>query len=135
MARPTRQTQIAEQLDDTCQEKIVHVAAVRTARSARLSPNKLDRVSALFAALSDPTRLRIVRALQTSELCVCDIAATVGISESAVSHQLRLLRETGLVRNRRDGRLVLYALDDDHVTQLVALAIDHASHATEGSVR
>src|SRR5262249_7832580 len=72
----------------------------------------------LFAALGDPTRLRIVAALANRELCVCDLAATIGQSESAVSHQLRNLRALGLVRSRREGRLGHYALDDHHLTPL-----------------
>ena len=80
--------------------------------------------------MGDPTRLRLVAALAGRELCVCDLAATVGLSESAVSHQLRLLRARGLVRSRRDGRLVYYALDDDHVAALYAIALEHVAHQT-----
>ena len=128
MARPTRKDQIAEIDDIDLSSGLVHVDAVRSARASRLDSDTLARVSSLFAVISDPNRLRIVRALQSTDLCVGDIAATVGLSESAVSHHLRLLRESGLVRNRRDGRLVWYALDDEHVIELVQLAVDHAGH-------
>ena len=128
MARPTRETQISQLLDQDLSNGLVHADAVRRARATRLDPNTLDRVTNLFAVIADPNRLRILRALQTTELCVGDIGATVGLSESAVSHQLRLLREAGLVRNRREGRLVWYALDDEHVVDLLRLAVDHAEH-------
>ena len=75
--------------------------------------------------LGDPTRVRILDALHTGELCVCDIAALVGISESAVSHQMRLLRGMRLVRPRRAGRQVFYALDDQHIVELLRLALTH----------
>ncbi len=78
-----------------------------------------------FKVLGDTTRVRILDALSHDELCVHDLAARVGISESAVSHQLRLLRSTRLVRQRRDGRLVYYALDDQHIVGLFAQGLEH----------
>ena len=82
--------------------------------------------SDLLKAVSDPTRLRILSALTFSELCVCDISAVVGVSESAVSHQLRLLREHRLVSSRKDGRVVYYQLADTHVKLLLDNAVEHA---------
>jgi ArsR family transcriptional regulator, lead/cadmium/zinc/bismuth-responsive transcriptional repressor len=78
-----------------------------------------------FKVLGDTTRVRILDALSRSELCVCDIARLVGLTESAVSHQLRLLRGTRLVRTRRKGRQVFYTLDDDHIVGLFAQGLDH----------
>ena len=78
-----------------------------------------------FRVLGDPTRVRILDALSAGELCVCDIASLVGISESAVSHQLRLLRGMRLVRPRRDGRQVFYAVDDQHIIELLRQALTH----------
>ena len=83
----------------------------------------------LFRLLGDPTRLRIVDALTSGELCVCDISEQVGISESAVSHQLRLMRTMRLVRGRREGRCVYYTLDDQHVLSLFQQGL---RHVTEG---
>jgi ArsR family transcriptional regulator len=83
-----------------------------------------------FRVLGDPTRLRILDALASGELCVCDIASLVGISESAVSHQLRLLRGMRLVRPRRAGRLVYYSLDDHHIIELLNQGL---THVEEGS--
>ncbi|MDA2916315.1 metalloregulator ArsR/SmtB family transcription factor [Nitrospinae bacterium AH_259_B05_G02_I21] len=82
----------------------------------------------IFRALGDPTRVRILHALAASELCVCDLAAILGMSQSAVSHQLRLLRSLRLVRHRREGRMVYYALDDDHIEKLLAQGLDHVAH-------
>lgn len=129
MARPRR----ADQLRETdalplCDDAIVHVDAVRKVRASQLGSNIVARMSSLFGALSDPTRLRIVSALSERELCVCDIAAALGMSQSAISHQMRLLRELGLVRSRRDGRLVYYALDDEHVLTLIRQATKHVEH-------
>jgi DNA-binding transcriptional ArsR family regulator len=78
-----------------------------------------------FKVLGDTTRVRILDVLSRSELCVCDIARLVGLTESAVSHQLRLLRDTRLVRARRNGRQVFYTLDDDHIVGLFAQGLEH----------
>ena len=82
----------------------------------------------LFSALSDPTRLRIISVLLENEMNVGDIAAQLGMTESAVSHQLRGLRQMRLVRSRKDGRQVFYALDDDHVAKLYRMGLDHVDH-------
>ena len=82
-----------------------------------------------FRVLGDPSRVRILDALSAGELCVCDIAGLAGISESAVSHQLRLLRGMRLVRPRRAGRLVYYSLDDQHIIELLRQAASHVEEA------
>ena len=82
----------------------------------------------LFSALSDPTRLRIISVLLDNELNVGDIASQLTMTESAVSHQLRGLRQLRLVRSRKNGRQVYYALDDDHVAKLYSLGLDHVEH-------
>jgi DNA-binding transcriptional ArsR family regulator len=81
----------------------------------------------LFSILGDPTRVRIVDVLAEGELCVCDIAGEIGISESAVSHQLRLMRGMRIVRGRREGRSVYYSLDDQHVLDLFQQGLRHVS--------
>jgi ArsR family transcriptional regulator len=86
------------------------------------------RVAETFKVLGDATRVRIVHALSLAELCTCDLAALLGVSEPAVSHHLRTLRQMRLVRFRRQGRLVYYALDDDHIRRLFD---DSLRHATE----
>jgi ArsR family transcriptional regulator len=114
-----------------CDEQIVHVDAVRGARAHLPDPDRIAAMSALFGALGDPTRLRVVAALASQELCVCDLAATLGMSPSSVSHQLRALRALGLVASRRDGRLVYYALDDAHVSSLFDQALEHVNHINQ----
>jgi ArsR family transcriptional regulator, lead/cadmium/zinc/bismuth-responsive transcriptional repressor len=82
----------------------------------------------LFSALSDPTRLRIISLLLDSELNVGELASQLEMTESAVSHQLRGLRQLRLVRSRKEGRQVFYALDDDHVAKLYRLGLEHVEH-------
>lgn len=92
-----------------------------------LSERVVDRLNRLFSALADPSRLRILHALNhRKELCVCDLAQLSRISVSAASHQLRLLRDRDLVASRRDGRMVYYRLADDHVGQLLRCGEEHA---------
>ena len=93
--------------------------ALSDVRRRLLGGRTLDAIADVFKLLSDPTRVRIVDALTHGERCVCDLATLVGMSESAVSHQLRLLRQAHLVRVRRAGRQAFYALDDHHVVGLV----------------
>jgi DNA-binding transcriptional ArsR family regulator len=94
-------------------------------RSRLMSLPTVQVLADTFRVLGDPTRVRMLDALSGGELCVCDIAALVGISESAVSHQLRTLRGMRLVRPRRAGRLVYYALDDHHIIELLKQAQTH----------
>lgn len=105
------------------------------AKIARIRRRLLDRqagaaLADTFKVLGDLTRVRILDALAQSELCVCDLAALVGLSESAISHQLRLLRSLRVVRPRRAGRMVFYALDDEHVIALFEQGLRHIEEAT-----
>ena len=93
-----------------------------------LQEHTSSHLADLFSALSDPTRLRIISVLLDSELNVGDIASQLTMTESAVSHQLRGLRQLRLVRSRKNGRQVYYALDDDHVAKLYRLGLDHVEH-------
>jgi DNA-binding transcriptional ArsR family regulator len=90
-----------------------------------MAPYAVEALADTFRVLGDPTRVRILDALSGGELCVCDIAGLVNLSESAVSHQLRLLRGMRLVRPRRAGRLVFYSLDDHHIIGLLQQALTH----------
>jgi DNA-binding transcriptional ArsR family regulator len=96
-------------------------------------PNSIDDLTAIrlaetFGALSDPTRVRIVSLLADAELCVCDLAAALGMSQSATSHQLRTLRNLRLVRRRREGRHIFYTLDDEHIVDLFRRGLAHVAH-------
>ena len=102
------------------------MAATRTVEPDRSTTSEeLALTAETFQILADPTRLHIVDALRRQELCVADLAAVVGSSESAVSHHLRQLRLSRLVRTRRDGRMIYYRLDDDHVATLITIGLEH----------
>ena len=112
---------------NVCSITEIDPEAVAFVQKRALPSQTIERVSRLFSALSDPTRLKILHALTvTKELCVCDLAALAELSVSAVSHQLRLLRDRDLVHARRDGRMVYYSLADDHVATLMGTGIEHA---------
>lgn len=106
--------------------------AVAAARAQALPEELLHLVAAAFQALGDPTRARILYALTRRPLCVRDLALVAGVSESAVSHQLRLLRDRRLVRPRREGNVIYYAVDDHHVAALFREAEYHADHVRLG---
>jgi len=82
----------------------------------------------IFKALGDPSRLKIVLALLNQEHCVCDIAVICGQTDSAISHQLRILRTMKIVKNRREGKIIYYSIDDDHVISLIHMSLDHVRH-------
>ena len=128
MARPRKIDQIASNSDLVCDDPVVHIESVRRARASAIPSANLAELTSFFSVIADPTRLRIIAALDTTELCVCDLAAAITLSESAVSHHLRSMRDLGLVKTRRDGRLVFYSLDDDHVTLVFRQALEHTSH-------
>jgi ArsR family transcriptional regulator, lead/cadmium/zinc/bismuth-responsive transcriptional repressor len=108
---------------------------MRAVRQALIPAELAGALAETFRALGDPTRVRILDALSRAELCVCDIATLVSLSESAVSHQLRLLRSLRLVRSRRAGRMVFYALDDAHIVRLFAQGLEHVEEAMPPSRR
>ncbi len=110
---------------DRCKCRIVHTEQVNAARKTALRKTEIELLSQTFKALGDPSRLQILTALGKHEMCVCDLAALLTISESAVSHQLRLLRTIKLVKNRREGTVLYYSLDDNHVNDLIDIALEH----------
>lgn len=126
--RPTPRRDIAAgkgRTGDVCEVECLHPERVDRVR-AQLKP--ADRVAALaetFRVLGDPTRISIVWALSTEELCVCDLAHLLGMSQSAVSHSLRALRQLRLVRFRKVGKIAYYSLDDDHIVRILAEGIRH----------
>ena len=118
---------IAERIDATATCDAPHLAEKR--KSMLMGSRTVEALADTFRVLGNPTRVRILDALSSGELCVCDIASLVGISESAVSHQLRLLRGMRLVRPRRSGRLVYYAVDDQHILELLKQASTHVEES------
>lgn len=108
-----------------CESDAIHPSAVMEARRALGDAQPSDDVATIFAILGDPTRIRVLTALSSGELCVCDLAAATNVNRSTISHQLRVLRDHRLVRRRREGKVMYYALDDDHVLDLLATASAH----------
>jgi ArsR family transcriptional regulator len=97
-----------------------------------IDPTALEGLTEIFRVLGDPTRVRILDVLSRGERCVGDLAAQLGVTESAVSHQLRLLRGARIVRARRDGRMIFYSLDDTHVLTLFEQALRHVQEGGNG---
>ena len=115
---------------DACTSRAVDPDRVAAVRSRLVEPGEAARLAEVFKLLGDPTRTRLLSALlEAGELCVCDLAEVIGVPESSVSHALRLLRTAGIVRNRRDGRMVYYSLADAHVRLLLDLSLEHLRHA------
>jgi len=122
-------TSVARLDTDSCAVRVVDADRVAAARDRLIPPPEVTRVTELFRLLGDPTRVQILYALsEAGELCVCDIAAVVDMTETSVSHALRLLRAAGIVRNRRSGRMVYYSLDDAHVRLLLDVSAEHLRH-------
>ncbi|WP_442862992.1 ArsR/SmtB family transcription factor [Agathobaculum sp.] len=120
MAGKLRQPEI-----ECCEEHSIHTGAVCLARQAMPCEEVTSAASDFFKAFSDKTRLRILTALSAEELCVCDIADLLGMSQSAISHQLRFLKQARLVKSRKSGKTVYYALCDDHIQTILAQGIAH----------
>jgi DNA-binding transcriptional ArsR family regulator len=114
-------------VNDVCQITVIHEKIVVKLRGQMLNEDTVIKLSNTFDVLSDPTRVKILHALSSSELCVCDISAILNMSISAVSHQLRILRNMRLVKFRRDGKMVYYSLDDEHILKLFKVAKEHVN--------
>jgi DNA-binding transcriptional ArsR family regulator len=116
-----------------CASRCVHPDAVAEATAALADVDSYRRLAALFGALADPTRARIVHMLLDQELCTCDIATVLGVTDSAVSQHLRLLRSLRLVKSRRAGKFVYYSLDDAHIALLIQVGLTHEGHGATSS--
>jgi DNA-binding transcriptional ArsR family regulator len=114
---------------EACDVYHLDPARVARLRAALIAEPSVTALAETFRVLGDPTRVRLLDALSHGELCVCDLATLIGLSESATSHQLRLLRTLRLVRTRRAGRMVYYALDDRHIVSLFRQGLRHVEEA------
>jgi DNA-binding transcriptional ArsR family regulator len=115
---------------DRCDITVVHPRTVAAVQESLINHDDARRVAEVFKILGDPSRCRLVYALLAAgEICVCDLASALGMSESNVSHHLRVLRDHGLVRPRRQGKMVYYAPDDEHISLLLDLTREHVAHA------
>jgi len=113
---------------DVCTQPCDHTSAVCLAKAELLSDEDAKQVAETFKILGDTTRVKILYALSKRELCVCDLAVVVAMGQSAVSHQLRLLRSSRLVKYRKEGKMVIYSLDDRHVFSLLSQGVAHITH-------
>lgn len=111
--------------NNICDCDVIHPRAVKRALRRRPRPEQLESLAELFRVLGDPTRTKILWTLDRNELCVCDIANVLNMTKSAISHQLSLLRTSGVVKSRRVGKEVYYVLDDKHIKQLYELGLAH----------
>ncbi len=111
-----------------CECNVLHPEQINQAKKNMIDRESLSRLTLFFKTFSDATRLKILLALKDSELCVCDLSAVIHMSQSAVSHQLKILRENHLVKYRKEGNVVYYALDDNHVHHLITQALNHLNH-------
>ena len=116
-----------ERETSVCSETIVHDSVVSHVRSELLPFEQRMRVAEFFKIMGDPTRISILSALAIEEMCVCDIAVLLNMTQSAISHQLKTLRQARLVKYRRSGKVIFYTLDDDHVQKIIQLGLIHVT--------
>jgi len=114
-----------ESTKDICNCRCIHESRVADATAHALPEHENLHIAQLFKAMGDANRLKVLWALEKEEMCVCDIAAFLKVSESAVSHQLRMLRQLQLVSNRREGQVLYYRLNDHHINELMLIALKH----------
>ncbi len=114
--------------EDICDCNIIHKEIVDNTKNKMLNNMMFNKVGNFFKIIGDDTRLRILYALDNNEMCVCDIANLLNMTKSSISHQLRLLKDNGLVKARKDGKEVYYMLDDEHVSNVVEIACIHVIH-------
>ncbi|WP_028401246.1 ArsR/SmtB family transcription factor [Ectobacillus panaciterrae] len=116
-----------ETCTDSCSQTIIHEEVVEKVRATIPNDESLSDVAELFKVLGDRTRTRILHALFETEMCVCDLAYLLGMTQSSISHQLRVLKQAKLVRNRKEGKVVYYSLADDHVKSIFEQAFEHVN--------
>ena len=117
---------------DLCECNVIHEDVVERVRQQMPEETPVYEVSELFKVFGDSTRSRMICALRLEEMCVCDLAALLNMTQSAISHQLRILRSSRLVKSRKQGRVVYYSLDDDHIGEIFSLAFTHMMEEREG---
>lgn len=116
------------ELLDICETTCAHKDKVQNVKNNQLSSEEVLSLSEIFKAMGDPTRIRILQALSEEELCVCDLVEVLEMTQSAVSHQLRALRNLRLVKYRKEGKNVFYSLDDEHIINLFTQGLAHIRH-------
>lgn len=119
--------QKVETTEETCLQNVIHQEIVEQVQQTIPQDDSLSQVAELFKVLGDRTRTRILHALFEAELCVCDLAYLLGMTQSSISHQLRVLKQAKLVKNRKEGKVVYYSLADDHVIRIFEQAFEHVN--------
>ncbi len=127
MAKGKRAAMMAEKKAEVCQETCFHPDMLEKARKSMMPQETLQDLAELFKALGDHTRVKILNALYHTELCVCDLTLLLDMNQSAVSHQLRVLRASKIVKSRKEGKNVFYSLDAEHVQELIELGMKHVT--------
>ncbi len=117
--------------DEKCAVMVIDKKTVKAIKKAMLDHYTTERLSETFKAMGDPTRIRIIHALSQTRLCVCDLSASLNMSQSAVSHQLRILRNLKLVKFEKRGRNVYYSLDDEHILSIFKKCLEHVKESIE----
>ena len=112
-----------------CDCDMIHEELVENTRSQMQAETEYQDLASLFKMFGDGTRVKILHALELNEMCVCDLAALLDMTKSAISHQLKALRLSNLVKSRRDGQVIYYSLADDHVKYILDIGFDHIHHA------
>lgn len=108
-----------------CDCEVIHAEAVTRAKEKMIDESELYDLADFFKVLGDSTRVKIMSALDSGEMCVCDLAVLLNMTKSAISHQLRSLRQANLVKYRKEGKVVYYALSDDHVRDIFEKGLEH----------
>lgn len=112
-------------MEEICEINIIHEDKVKNAKKTIPKDEMIYDLAEFFKVFADSTRMKIIYALMEGELCVCDIAVLVGTTQSAISHQLRILKQAKLVKYKKDGKAVYYSLDDDHICEIVKKGREH----------
>jgi len=116
-------------MKDTCEINCIHPEKVEKVKRELLSEDISQMVAGIFKVLGDSTRVKIINALLKEELCVCDLSNLLNMSQSAISHQLRVLRHMKIVKHRKEGKVVYYSLDDEHILNLFEQCLKHVKHS------
>ena len=111
-----------------CDCNVIHESVVKEVEKSMLSDKVINEVASFFKIVGDPTRTKILSILDKNELCVCDIANLLNMTKSSISHQLKTLKEAGIVKSKKDGKEVYYTLDDEHVSEVFEVALYHIGH-------
>lgn len=126
-----KRNETVEVCGETCNQTVIHKEVITKVKATIPSQEILTEMAELFKVLGDRTRTRILHALFESEMCVCDIAYLLDMTQSSISHQLRVLKQAKLVKNRKEGKVVYYSLADSHVIQIFDQAFQHVNEDKE----